>query len=133
MKELIAFFNANPNGAFATLESGKPRVRPWQFQFEENGKFFFCTNNKKDVYAQLAKDPNAEFTSFTKEMASGRISGKVVFTRDNALKQKVLDKNQMLKTFYSSGDNPAFEVFYFEHGEGILFDLSGNPPRKIIF
>jgi uncharacterized pyridoxamine 5'-phosphate oxidase family protein len=133
MKELIAFLNKNRNGALATIENGKPRVRGWQFQFEEDGKFYFCTNNKKDVYGQLMKNPALEFASYTPAMETGRISGDAVFTKDNLIKQKVLDKNPILKQFYPSGNHPAFEVFFLEHGRGELSDISGKQPKRFSF
>lgn len=133
MEEVKKLLGEKTIGAFATVEYGKPRVRPWQFQFEEDGKFYFCTANTKEVYKQLQNTPFAEFTSTTEDMVTVRISGEVVFTNDIGLKQKVLDKNPGIKAIYKSGDNPVFEVFYIEHGEAIISDFSGQPPRKISF
>lgn len=31
----------------------KPKVRPFQFMFSEDEKLLFCTNNQKDVYAEM--------------------------------------------------------------------------------
>ncbi|ADL08664.1 pyridoxamine 5'-phosphate oxidase family protein [Thermosediminibacter oceani] len=132
-EEVIKFLNENPNGAFATVDDGKPRVRPWQFQFEENGKFYFCTSNTKDVFRQLQKNPFAEFTSTSKDMVTVRLSGRVIFTKDLDVKRKIIEKNEGIKAIYKSADNPIFEVFYIEPSEVIISDLSGNPPIKISF
>ncbi|WP_026487259.1 pyridoxamine 5'-phosphate oxidase family protein [Caldanaerobius polysaccharolyticus] len=133
MEEIVKFLTQNPNGAFATVDDGKPRVRPWQFQFEQGGKFYFCTSNTKNVYKELQKNPYAEFTSTSSDMISVRLSGKVVFTDDLNLKQAVLDKNPSIKAIYKSADNPSFEVFYIEHGEGFLFDITGKVLEKVNF
>jgi uncharacterized pyridoxamine 5'-phosphate oxidase family protein len=61
MKKVSKLLTENPMGFLATVENGEPRVRPWGFMFEENGKFYFCTNNTKDVYRQLQASPYVEF------------------------------------------------------------------------
>ncbi|AOT70988.1 pyridoxamine 5'-phosphate oxidase family protein [Geosporobacter ferrireducens] len=133
MKEIIGFLYENPSGAFATVDNGKARVRPWGFMLEESGMFYFCTANTKDVYKQLQQVPFAEFTSTSKDMVTVRLSGKVIFTDDVSMKRKVLENNPMVKSIYQSEDNPIFEVFYIEHGEAIISDFSGQPPRKFTF
>lgn len=39
---------------------GKPKVRPMQYMVLEDGKLWFCTNSKKDVYAELQANPSLE-------------------------------------------------------------------------
>ena len=39
MKEVLKFLKENVNGFLATVEEGKPRVRPFQFMLEEDGRF----------------------------------------------------------------------------------------------
>lgn len=133
MNEIKNFLENNFSGALATVDSGKPRVRPWGFMFEDDGKFYFCTANTKEVYKQLMKNAFVEFTSTSKEMVTVRLAGEAVFTKDPGIKQRVLEKQPMVKNIYQSADNPIFEVFYIEHGEAIVSDFSGQPPRKISF
>ena len=47
MNEVVKFLKENMNGFLATVEEGKPKVRPFQFMLEQEGKFFFCTSNKR--------------------------------------------------------------------------------------
>lgn len=133
MKTVVQLLNENRTGAFATVEDGKPRVRPWMFQFEENQKFYFCTANNKDVYKQLQSTPFAEFTTTSKDMITVRLSGKVVFTKDMRYKEKILNENEGLKKMYTTADNPIFEVFYIEHAKATISDFSGQPPKEINF
>ena len=133
MKEILEILKEGAMGAFATVDQGKPRVRPWQFSFEENGKLYFCTANNKDVYKQLQVNPNAEFTTTNNDMVTVRVAGNVTFVDDINIKQKLMDKLPGIKSRYQSADNPIFEVFYIEHGEAIIFDFSGQPHRKINF
>ena len=39
---------------------GKPKVRPMQYMVLEDGKLWFCTNAKKEVYAELQANPSLE-------------------------------------------------------------------------
>ncbi|WP_368488653.1 pyridoxamine 5'-phosphate oxidase family protein [Clostridium sp. BJN0013] len=47
MEEVIKIFKENGYGFLATVEDGKPRVRPFGFMFYEDGKLYFCTSNTK--------------------------------------------------------------------------------------
>ena len=133
MKEIIDLLKENPIGAFATIENGKPRVRPWGFMLTEKDRLYFCTGNTKEVYKQLKINPYMEFTSTSKDMITIRLSGEVVFTGDMHVKEEIMKAYPGLKPMYKSADNPIFEVFYLEHGDAIISDFSGNPPRKILF
>jgi uncharacterized pyridoxamine 5'-phosphate oxidase family protein len=109
MEEAIKFINQNRLGYLATVDNGKPRVRPWGFMFEQDGKFWFCTNNTKNVYRQLMEVPYIEFSCSNPEFNTWlRISGKVTFTKDRAAKDKIMQANPMLKQLYQSADNPIF-------------------------
>ncbi|ADG83483.1 pyridoxamine 5'-phosphate oxidase family protein [Thermincola potens] len=132
MKEIVEFLNENKMGAFATVDNGQPRVRPWGFMMEENGKFYFCTANTKDVFKQLQKVPFCEFTSTSKNMVTVRLAGEVIFTNDVNIKRKVLENNPEVKAIYHSETNPVLEVFYIEHGEASISEF-GQPPRKFNF
>lgn len=133
MKEVIKFLNENNNGFFATVEDRKPKVRPFQFMLEEDGKFYFCTNNTKEVYKQLKANPNAEFSSTTPNFAWVRLSGEVKVTDDLKIKEKVIESSELVKSIYKTADNPIFEVFFIEHGAAVLADFSGQPPRVLEF
>ncbi|MCO5388755.1 pyridoxamine 5'-phosphate oxidase family protein [Desulfosporosinus sp.] len=133
MEEVLGFLKENRIGSLATVANGKPKVRPWGFMMAENGKFYFCTANTKDVYKQMKEIPFIEFTSTSKDMVTVRLSGEVIFISDLSIKEKILENNPNLIGMYKSADNPIFEVFYIEHGEIIIADFSGQPPKKISF
>ena len=133
MKEVVDFLQGNITGALATVEGGKPKARPFQFMFAEDGKFFFCTNNTKDVFKQLQANPYVEFTSTSPSFAWVRLRGEVKFSRSLADKEKVLAVSGLVKSIYQTADNPTFEVFYLEHGTAILADFSGQPPKTVHF
>lgn len=130
MNDVIKFLNENPLIYLATEGlDGNAKVRPILYYFEENNKPYFCTSNKKPMYKELEKNPNCKITTATAEFAWIRISGKVEFTSNLELKQKVIESNELVKTLYQSGDNPEFEVFTIS-GDATIADFSGNPPKN---
>lgn len=133
MKEIIKILNENVNGYMATVDDGKPRVRPIGFMLEDEGKLYFCTNSMKDVYRQLKTTPYVEYSVTTKDMVTLRVSGEIKFSEDIAIKEKVLNVYKPVKRGYKSPDNPIFKVFYIEHGTATISDFSGMPPKKVEF
>ena len=133
MKEVVLFLYENPMGYLATVERGDPRVRPWGFMYEEGGKFYFCTNNTKEAYQQLTQTPFVEFSSVDQKMSWVRLRGKVTFTEDKKVKEKILEGNALVKSIYLTPDNPIFKAFFIEHGTAAIADFSGQPPKTFTF
>ncbi len=133
MKEVLTILQDPAVGDLATVDNGKPRVRPFGFMFEENGKYYFCTNNTKNVYRQLMENPYIEYTKTNKNMVWVRISGKIKFDEDLRKKQKCFESFPGLKDIYKSPDNPIFKVFYLEHGEATIDSFSPEPQKKFNF
>ena len=130
MKKLIEFLYRNPVQYCATVGlDGNPKCRPFQFMFEIDGKLWFCTGNKKEVYKELQANPNLEISVNSSDNAWCRISGEAHFENNLEVKQMVLDHSELVKGIYKTADNPVFEVFYIENGSAIIVDLSGNPPQ----
>lgn len=75
---------------------------------EENGKLWFCTSNKKEVYAELQKQPYIELSTSSNENAWLRLSGKVVFEDNQMMKNKIIAQNELVRSIYQSGNNPNF-------------------------
>jgi len=132
MNEVVTFLRDNPVQYFATIGlDGKPKVRPFQFMLENNGKLFFCTSNQKDVYQQVAKQPYVEVCIASPSFAWIRLSGKVVFSKDMEIKRKIIDTSELVKSIYKTADNSAFEIFYLDEAKAVITDFSGNPPRTL--
>ena len=133
MREIIGFLSANPMGSLATVDGSKPQVRPWGFMLEKEGKLWFCTGNNKPVFQQLQKNPAIAFCSTSKEMVTVRLQGEVIFSSDLAMKKTIIENNAMVKSVYQTADNPIFEIFYLEHGQAVMVDFSGQPPKTFDF
>ena len=130
MKDVVNFLNANPVQYLATVGlDGKAKCRPFMFCFEKEGKLWFCTNNTKDVYKEMQKNPNIEISVSSPEYAWIRLCGKVVFENNMEVKEGCM-QNPIVKSQYDSATNPIFEVFYLENAKAVIADFSGNPPKE---
>ncbi|ULQ60979.1 pyridoxamine 5'-phosphate oxidase family protein [Brucepastera parasyntrophica] len=130
MNEVKEFLSKNDVQFFATVGlDGKPKVRPFQFMLEEDGKYYFCTSNKKPVFEEIKKQPYVEVCCSSPDFSWLRLKGKVVFSRDMALKGKIQDASPLVKSIYKTPDNPDFEIFYLDEAEATIADFSGNPAR----
>lgn len=131
MNEVIEFLNENPVQYLATVDlDGKPRVRPFQFMLEEEGKLYFCTNNQKNVYKQLKKSPYVEITTSSPTFAWIRLRGKAVFSDDIKIKKAIIESNELVKSQYQTANNPIFKIFYLDEAKAVITDFSGKPPRE---
>lgn len=133
MKEVLELMRKNSVGFLGTVEEGKPRVRPFEFQFEEGGKYYFCTANTKDVWTQLKQIPYIEFACTSKEMVTVRIRGMIKFSNDVGIKNRIIEHNELIRSIYQEASNPVFEVFYLDSGEATVSDFSGKPPRFLFY
>lgn len=129
MNEVIKFLNDNPVQYFSTVGlDGRPKVRPFQFMLEKEGKLYFCTNNEKDVYSQIQNNPYVEICTSTPNFAWIRLSGKTTFTNDLDIKKSIIEHSPLVKSLYQNAENPIFEAFYLEDAKATIADFSGNPP-----
>jgi uncharacterized pyridoxamine 5'-phosphate oxidase family protein len=107
----------------------KPKVRPFQFMREEGGRLYFCTSNQKPVFKEMQKHPHVEFCASGPNFSWLRLNGKVVFSKDLALKARIQDASPLVKSIYKTPDNPSFEAFYLDDAVATIADFSGNPPQ----
>ena len=130
MKEVVQFLTANPVQYLATVDGdGKPRVRPFMFSVEHEGRLWFCTNTEKDVYAQLQANPWVEICVSDAAFTWLRLSGRAVFEDNRAVKEACMGI-PLVKGIYNTADNPIFTVFYLAEARAVLADFSGQPPRS---
>ena len=131
MSEVIEFLKKNKNVDFATIdENGRPRVRPFEVLAQEDGKLLFVTSNKKKVFAELKETPYVEFTVTSPDSIWIRISGRVDFISDLAMKQKILDHDDFLKGIYSTADNPEFELISIVDATATFYSFT-EAPREV--
>lgn len=133
LKEVLQFLTGK-TFYVATVEGDKPRVRPFGFVMEFEGKLYFGTNDRKPSYQQLTANPNIEICTTdgeTKEWI--RISGQVVFDDRPEVKHQALETAPQLKKLYGSPDSPVFTLFYIVHGQAVFQSMTSPTPRTITF
>lgn len=57
-EQLLNIFKKNKEVAFATSVDDKPHVRIFQIMKLDGNSIYFATSPKKEVYAQLRKNPH---------------------------------------------------------------------------
>lgn len=130
MKEVAEYLKKSPVQYLATIgQDGNPKVRPFQFMYEEDNKIWYCTANTKEVYKELQKHPYVEISAMGGQLSWIRLSGKVVFSDSLAAREKVFEVSPMVKELYKTAGNPAFEVFYLSEASARIFEI-GKPPRE---
>lgn len=73
MNKVVEFLNENPVQYLAAVgRDGKAKCRPFMFDGELDGKIWFCTNNRKDVYKDMQHNPEVELSVFSPENAWSR-------------------------------------------------------------
>jgi uncharacterized pyridoxamine 5'-phosphate oxidase family protein len=107
-KEILAFITENPIAYLATVDGTAARVRGMEtFRADENGLIFY-TSKVKEVFKQLAKNPEVEACYFAKG-TQVRVRGKIEVLEDQALKQEIIEKRPFLKPMYEKS-NEAMAV-----------------------
>ncbi len=125
MKEILQFLTDNPIFYIATVDGNIPKVRPFGFVMEFDGKLYFGTNNQKNVYQQLQANPHFEVSTTAKTGEWLRLKGEAVFNTSRQTKQAALEAMPKLKSMYSVDDS-LFELFYIKNAEATFSDMKGN-------
>ena len=127
MNEILKFISEAKTFYIATVDGNIPKVRPFGFVMEHEGKLYLCTNNKKDVYKQLIANSHFEISTMSANGEWIRLEGKAVFDSNMAAKSKAFEVEPMLANMYKSPDNPIFEVFYIAEGKATLYSFLDKP------
>lgn len=128
MKEVVSYLSKSDVQYFATIGlDGKPKVRPFQFMFEEGSKLWFCTSNQKEIYQELQNQPYIELCATGEKKSWLRLSGRVVFSDKLKIKEKVFEVSPLVKGIYKEPDNPHFEVFYLEEVSASIAEIGKAP------
>ena len=108
---------------------GKPKVRPMQYMVLEDEKLWFCTNSKKEVFAELQANPCVELCGCKlekNEMQTPwiRFSAEVVFEERQDIRDAIIEKSAIVNALYKNmRDNPIFKVFYLKDIGGWMTNL----------
>lgn len=127
MNEILKFITDAKTFYIATIEGDKPKVRPFGFIMEHEGKLYFSTTNQNNLFNQLASNPYCEICTVSSDGKWIRLSGKAVFDSRIEVKAKVFDVMPELKNMYKSAENPNLETFYLDEAEATIFSFAEGP------
>jgi uncharacterized pyridoxamine 5'-phosphate oxidase family protein len=98
---------------------------------KRNDLLYFCTNTTKDVYKQLAANPEIEISDMGADNTWLRIRGKIAFDAAREAKAQVFAEAPQLLRLYPKGpEEETFITFYFVEARATLFSFS-EPPRVL--
>lgn len=99
----------------ATIDEGKPAVRPIGMHELYEGKEYFGVGTFKAVYRQLQADPHFQIVACNGPKWI-RISAEAVFTDDPKIPAYCLDKNPGLKQIYNEETGNKMGCFTMKNG-----------------
>lgn len=126
MKEALQFLKDAGTFYLATVDGDQPRVRPFGAVAEFEGKLYIVTNNEKDVYQQMQKNPKIEISGMSKDGKWIRLAAEAV--RDDRLEARkaMLDANPSLRNMYSEDDGKV-EVLYLQNATATICSFTDAP------
>ena len=99
-KEILKFITENPMSFLASVDGKAARVRGMEtFRADDKGLVFY-TSKEKNVFKQIAKNPEVEACYFAKGIQV-RVRGKMEILEDTALKMEIIEKRPFLKPMYA--------------------------------
>lgn len=126
MKKVLEYLKSCRTFYLATVEGEQPRVRPFGAVAEYEGKLYIVTNNKKDVYKQLLKNPKAEICGMYKGTWI-RVAGELAEDTRREARAAMMEANEKsLSSMYNIDDN-LMTVFKFEHAVATIYSFTEEP------
>ena len=126
MERILKFLHENPVFYFASVDGDKPRVRPFGFFMEHEGKLYFGMGKHKESYKQVVNNPNIEVCTTNPEGQWIRIKGKAIFDESPDVQKKAFETMPMLKNIYNEKTGLTCANFYLSEGEAEICDMKGN-------
>ncbi|MDR1893390.1 MAG: pyridoxamine 5'-phosphate oxidase family protein [Spirochaetales bacterium] len=127
MSEILNFLTETKVFYLATVEGNKPKVRPFGFVMEFEGKLYFSTNESKPSFRQLKANPHIEISAANANNEWLRLSGEAVFDTRPEVKAKLFEVAPHLGKLYDQPDSPVIAPFYVKNGEAEFCSLTAAP------
>ncbi|CAB1250771.1 Putative_PNPOx domain-containing protein [Ruminococcaceae bacterium BL-6] len=125
MNEAVRFLRDCGTFYLATEDGDQPRVRPFGAVMEYEGKIYLSTNNTKNVFHQMKKNPKVEIAAAKDGGEWIRLTGEAVVDDREAARARMLEEVPMLKKMYRAGDG-VFEVLFLKNVMASIYSLDGK-------
>lgn len=126
MEELMKFLAANPTFYFATVEGYRPRVRPFGFAMEHEGKLYFAIGKHKAAYQQLLDNTNIELCTADTNGEWVRVRGTVDFDSRPETLAKAFALMPDLRELYNEKTGHELSMVYMDRISAQWFNLAGD-------
>ena len=126
MSKINDFLNAAGVFYLATCDGDKPKVRPLGAHLEMDGKEIFGVGDFKDVYKQLAANPNTEIVAAKPDGHWLRYTGKAVFETDPKYAEALLDLIPSLRDIYNEKTGNKMMAFHLEDATAVDIPMMGE-------
>ena len=123
MSKTIEFLHKAGTFYHASVDGTEARVRPINSVISYNGKVYFETSNKKDMYRQMLRNPSVAISG----MADGkwiRITGKAVMDESDEAKTAMFETLPALKEVYSYEE---MAPYYLTDMKSVVYSFSDAP------
>ncbi len=94
----------------ATIDGGKPKVRPFGTIGIYENKLYIQTSKAKDVSKQISKNHNIEICAYDNKDRWIRISARAIRDERYEVKKYMLDRYPELRSMYDENDNIVEEL-----------------------
>ncbi len=126
MEKLLDFLKDAGVFFYASCDGDKPRVRPFGFFMELDGKFYFGMGKQKESYKQTIANPNVEICALNKKNQWIRIRGIAVPDDSAETMEKVFAHSPMLTHLYNEKTGNVLGNFWMKEGYAEIADMGGN-------
>ena len=103
----------------------QPRVRPFGAVCAFENKLYIATDNKKNVFKQMLKNPKVEISAMHDNQWI-RIEALAISEDSTGAKKTILDQYEFMRKTYTENDG-LFEVFYLKEVTAKIYNYSGDP------
>ena len=119
------FLNDAQTYYLATVDEGKPRVRPFGTLLLHDGKLYIQTGKVKDVSRQISENPFVEICAYFNGTWI-RIAAELKEDDSHDIKAAMLEKMPSLKGMYSADDD-NMQMFYLKDATATISSFTAEP------
>ncbi len=114
MDEILNFLKESGCFFVATCDGDQPRVRPFGFFMEYEGRLYLSSGKHKSFFSQVCHNCKVELCALKPNKEWMRVSGVTVVDDRPEVKERALEHSPNLKRLYGSAENPNLTLIYLK-------------------
>ena len=126
MDRILSFLKENQPFYFTTVEDNKPRVRPFGFVMEWEGRLYFGMGKHKASYKQMLVNPNVEVCTTNAKNEWIRVKGTAILDDSQAALDQAFAVAPFLTQIYNQETGLTMGLCYLENIEAEIDDMKGH-------